>query len=213
MAVILIRRGVGGTVEASELNLSSNSVIYVDSSGDVQALSFGVGNALVMMDSGGTTPEFGLLDNDNVDDAAAISYSKLSLGGSIVNADLSSGAFSNITGIGTQTQTLEMNDNLINNLRTLNLTNRIELTLVSGSITPTQSLHTVDTENNDPTDTCTSAGTVQEEIYIFRAAISSRDVTYQDGTLKMNGDFTITHTQDTLVFMGDLEITRSDNTV
>ncbi|MBS1902110.1 MAG: hypothetical protein JSS75_00200 [Bacteroidetes bacterium] len=57
-----------------------------------------------------------LIVNADVDPAAAIAYSKLNLASSIVNGDLAGGVYGAITGIGTQSQALNMNSHLINNV-------------------------------------------------------------------------------------------------
>ena len=51
------------------------------------------------------------ITNTEVNASAAIAYSKLNLAGSIVDADFNVGVFSAITGIGIQTQALDMNGN------------------------------------------------------------------------------------------------------
>lgn len=57
-----------------------------------------------------------LIVNADVDPAAAIAYSKLNLASSIVNGDLAGGVYGAITGVGSQSQALDMNSHLINNV-------------------------------------------------------------------------------------------------
>jgi hypothetical protein len=76
----------------------------------------GTNNQVLMADSApGIGVKYALIANVNIDAAAAIAYSKLNLSGSISNGDLNSGVFSAITGIGTQSQDLDMNSNNIIN--------------------------------------------------------------------------------------------------
>jgi hypothetical protein len=83
------------------LNLSSDALTF--NSNPVLTLANGASNTLLKMNSGGTTFEYGLLANANVEASAAIAYSKLNLATSIVNADVSTSAaiahskFANIT--------------------------------------------------------------------------------------------------------------------
>jgi len=58
----------------------------------ITSLALGTGHYVVTMNAGGTASEYALIDNDNIDAAAAIVYSKLSLGDSILNADINSAA-------------------------------------------------------------------------------------------------------------------------
>ncbi len=99
----------------------------------VTKIANGTANQVVKTNTGGTALEHGLLANANIDASAAISITKLANGtanqvvktnaggtalefGTLANDNLASGVFSNITGIGTQAQTLDMNANLIDNV-------------------------------------------------------------------------------------------------
>ncbi len=93
-----------------------------------------------------------------------------------------------------------------------------ELTIASGAITVTSSVHRVDTESNAGTDDLdTINGGNNGSILILSCADNGRDVVFKDGTgnLKLNGDFTATNKADTitLIHYGSewREISRSDN--
>lgn len=102
----------------------------------------------------------------------------------------------------------------------INAGNKAELTISGGVITPTKSFHSVDTEANvasDEVDTITAA-TLGDRLVLIAAA-NGRTIVFKDGTgnLRMDGDFSLTQTQDTIEFFCDgsnwLELSRSDNTV
>ena len=96
-----------------------------------------------------------------------------------------------------------------------------ELTISSGSVTPTGSNHTIDTEGNaasDDLDTIVDDGSVATgTLLLLRAAADARTVVVKDGTgnLRLAGDFSLTHTQDCLLLMhvgtSWIEVSRSDN--
>ncbi len=108
------------------------------------------------------------------------------------------------------------------NLGTLRYNNVLELTLASNVITPTQSFHMVDTENNTgcigapttPTEEAdclvqTITAGVAGETIILRSANGNRDITFCDqtetnctGNLNLGGNRTLTGTDDmlTLIF-------------
>ena len=86
--------------------------------------------------------------------------------------------------------------NDLNNIGTLDLAAESELTVSSGSITPTQTLHTVDTESDaasDDLDAITAAAG-ERRILILSAANDARTVVVKDGTGNLNlndGDFSL----------------------
>jgi len=95
------------------------------------------------------------------------------------------------------------------------------LVIASGSVTPTRSFHTVDTEGGAATDdldtiTAPSIAAVGAQITL-RSASASRVVTVKDGTgnLRIAGDFVLNSTQDYITLMYDQgtwrEMSRSDN--
>jgi hypothetical protein len=94
-----------------------------------------------------------------------------------------------------------------------------ELTISGGTVTATDSYHTIDTEGNAGTDDLETinGGSVAGEILIIRADNSGRDVVAKDGTgnLRLEGHFTMDNAEDTLTLIFDgsnwLEISRSDN--
>lgn len=94
------------------------------------------------------------------------------------------------------------------------------LTIASGAITVTDSVYRVDTEAAAATDDLdTINGGSDGYVLILRTSVNSRDVTLKDGTgnLYLAGDFTLSHTQDTIMLRFDalingwVEISRSDN--
>ena len=96
-----------------------------------------------------------------------------------------------------------------------------ELTIASGAITATGSLHLVDTEGDAASDDLVTinGGTTGSRL-ILRSADPSRDTTLKDytgssGNLFLAGDFTLTSTMDTitLIKLGSnwFELSRSDN--
>jgi hypothetical protein len=94
------------------------------------------------------------------------------------------------------------------------------LTVASGVITATDSVHRVDTEAAAASDDLdTINGGSDGYVLILRTSVNSRDVTLKDGTgnLYLAGDFTLSHTQDTIMLRFDalingwVEVSRSDN--
>ncbi len=95
-----------------------------------------------------------------------------------------------------------------------------ELTIASGAITVTHSLHGVDTEADASTDDLdTINGGVDGQIVVLKAQDNTRDVVVKDGTgnLRLAGDFTMDNSNDTitLMYIGSTwnEISRSNNQV
>jgi hypothetical protein len=93
-----------------------------------------------------------------------------------------------------------------------------ELTVSSGLVTVTNSFHTIDTENNDATDSlATINGGVDGAILVLRSQSSDRDTNIKDGigNLRLAGDFNLLSTQKmlTLIKAGSnwYELSRSDN--
>ena len=102
------------------------------------------------------------------------------------------------------------------------------ITIASGVATvssPTHSGHLllkIDTESaaaTDDLDTLTITGVRDQQVVTLRALSSSRDVVVKDGTgnFKLNGDFTMNNTEDTITLIYHAtddfytEISRSDN--
>jgi len=95
-----------------------------------------------------------------------------------------------------------------------------ELTVASGVITVTDSVHAVDTESNGATDDLdTISGGSEGQIVILKSAANGRDTTLKDAVdnLFLAGDFTLSHTQDRITLQYDstlsgwIELSRSDN--
>ena len=97
-----------------------------------------------------------------------------------------------------------------------------ELTIASGAITVSDSskfrFHSVDTESDAATDDLdTVSGGNAGEILILQAENAARDVVCKDGaSLKLEGDFTLDHTEDKIILLCISsgvwhELTRSNN--
>lgn len=94
------------------------------------------------------------------------------------------------------------------------------LTIASGSITPTQGFHDVDTEGgaaSDNLDTIVDTGISTGAMLLLRAVSSSRTVVLKDGTgnLILSGDFSLDNRDDVILLVrttgGWVEVSRSDN--
>ncbi|MDX1479261.1 MAG: hypothetical protein R3301_16210, partial [Saprospiraceae bacterium] len=94
-----------------------------------------------------------------------------------------------------------------------------ELTIASAAITVTGTRHTVDTESDAATDDLeTINGGVDGALLILTAADAARTVVLKDntGNLRLNGDFSLDHSRDTIMLMyrsanADwLELSRTD---
>jgi len=101
---------------------------------------------------------------------------------------------------------------------TVAIGNGTELTISTGSITPTQSYHIVDTEGDASSDDLTTiSGSVVGVILVIRPAHTDRTVVVKDGTgnIKCVGDFSMDSNEDmmTLICTGSNwhEIARSSN--
>ncbi len=114
--------------------------------------------------------------------------------------------------------TLDCQTNNLTNMGTLSMGDRTVLTIASGVVTATTSYHQIDTESagsSDDLDTI-NGGTIGD-ILIITATSSSRTIVIKDatGNIQLNGDFSLTHTQDTAGFIYNgtnwLEIMRSNN--
>lgn len=100
---------------------------------------------------------------------------------------------------------------------TFNVGTGSELTIATGVITTTKSYHYVDTEGDAATDDLDTinGGSIGDTLTL-RAQDINRTVVLKDGTgnLRMNGDFSLDNTTDTISFIFDtvwLETSRSDN--
>jgi hypothetical protein len=94
------------------------------------------------------------------------------------------------------------------------------LTIESGAVLVTESVHTIDTEasaSTDDLDTLNTANIGDGQIVVLSADSSSRTVVVKDGTgnLRLNGDFTMDHSRDRIVLIRRInvwyELCRSDN--
>jgi len=88
----------------------------------------------------------------------------------------------------------------------LNLLAASELTISSGAVTATKSLHDVDTESDGASDDLdTISGGTEGDILIIRAEHTDRTVVAKDGTgnLNLGGDRTLDNTQDRLMLVNN----------
>ena len=82
-----------------------------------------------------------------------------------------------------------------------------ELTVASGAVTATGSFHRIDTEGDAGTDSLiTINGGVDGQLLVLQSAGSARDTTLEDtgdagGNLFLNGDFTLSHAQDSITLL------------
>jgi len=125
-----------------------------------------------------------------------------------------------ITGLGAQTQTLDMSNEDIENIRLIDYAVQ-NVTIATGVITPTASNVKIDTEasaSTDDVDTITDAAI--SVIYYIGSNSSSRDPTLKDAVdnLQLAGgaDFTLTSTRDQIMLRQItstviVEVSRSDN--
>lgn len=94
-----------------------------------------------------------------------------------------------------------------------------ELTIATGSITPTTGFHLVDTEADAATDDLTTiSGGTTGQILVLKSVVDSRNVVVKDGTniaLASSTDFTLENADDsiTLLYTGTkwIELSRSTN--
>ena len=109
-------------------------------------------------------------------------------------------------------------DNSGSIIRKINNHNGTEVTISSGVISVGTDFHLVDTEGDASTD---DLDTINDGFIgmtlLLKAANDARTVVIKDstGNIKTNGDFSLTHTDDTIALIYDgtnwLEISRSDN--
>lgn len=92
------------------------------------------------------------------------------------------------------------------------------LTIATGVVTATATVHAVDTEAAAATDDLdTINGLSSGQLLVLRAASGSRTIVAKDGTgnLRLAGDFSLDNADDRLVLISDgtnlLEVSRSDN--
>lgn len=95
------------------------------------------------------------------------------------------------------------------------------ITIAGGSVTPTTGYHEVATEGGgatDDLDTIVGSGLTEGSILVIRPDSSANTVVAKDdagGNLRLAGDFTMDHTEDTLTLIWSgvvwYEISRSDN--
>lgn len=95
----------------------SDGEIFVGSADGV-ATGVAVSGDISIVNTGVVSIAAGVVVNADIASNAAIAYSKLNLTGLIVDADLTDGVFSSITGLGAQSQDLAMGGNKITGLAT-----------------------------------------------------------------------------------------------
>ena len=130
---------------------------------------------------------------------------------------------SGITGLGAQSQTLDMNNQNISNIEIFSLGVLLEESILSGAIALSQTAFFLDTENDDATDELNNitGGSQGDMIIVTGSTSTARDPTLQDtqtgaGELLMEGNFTIDVGIDTIQFIHSSndtwrELSRSNN--
>ena len=118
----------------NDTNISTPAVT-IDDLTDV-TITTRAANEVLVVNGGNTLWVNALLVNANVDASAAIAYSKLNLTGLVVNADLTSGVFGAITGIGTQSQALDLNNNNLVNAGDINTDGFIDFNEIATPANP-----------------------------------------------------------------------------
>ena len=117
-----------GRIGGSNVDLGSTGAEALPDLTDVTITSRAA-NQVLVVNSGNTLWVNSLLANANISGSAAIAYSKLNLSNSVVNGDLATGVFSKITGLGSQTQNLNMDGNNMSDMFSITFKN--SYTLVS----------------------------------------------------------------------------------
>jgi len=114
-----------GSIYASStqvyIRIGSNTYTVSSFARELEELSdvtIGTPSANTVLKWSGSAWVDGNVVNDNIDGGANISQSKLNL--AITNSEVSTGTFASITGIGTQSQNLNMNAKTIQNVETMN---------------------------------------------------------------------------------------------
>ena len=102
-------------ISLSKINIST---FGLDTLSDV-TITGPVGNGAIIYDTGTNTWINSQVRNDQVSVSANIDQSKINL--SITNSELAGGDYNAITGIGSQVQTLDMNDNMITNVEMIGI--------------------------------------------------------------------------------------------
>ncbi len=171
MGIFIIKgSALGASVEGSEIVIASQA------SGDI--MYFDGTNWVVL--AKGTADQF--LKHDNT----VPSWTKL------VNANVTSGEFANITGFGSLTKELDLGA-------------AVNLSIVANDVTVTTSNHTIDTENDDATDNLEFLeGVANGDILFFTSLSSARDPTLVDstannGAVNAAGNFTFDSNYDCML--------------
>ena len=113
---------------------------------------------------------------------------------------------------------LDMNAKDIDDIGALILNDATELTIATGTVTVTQSYHTIDTEGDIASDNLSTInGGAAGQMLTIRAIDSTHTVVVQDGlgNLELEGDMTLDNAQDTISMIYDgtnwLETGRANN--
>lgn len=146
----------------------------------------------------------------------AIKLDGVTTAGDTFLAESSSNVMSFTTGGGVSLA-LSVNDVALG-ARFLKYETSAELTIATGAITPTQTLHSVDTEADAATDDLVTINAASEgRVLVLRANIGSRTVVVKDGgsSIRSAGDFSLDENTDMMTFMSSqgiwAETSRSDN--
>ena len=125
---------------------------------------------------------------------------------------------SGITGLGQQSQNLDMNDNNLIVIGREIFAAKAQLTIATGSITPTNTNHDVDTESDACTDDLDTIADANAGATLYlRAESDARTVVVKDGVaaIRSAGDFSLDTNTDTMYLQAEdgvwQELSRSDN--
>ena len=208
--------GVGGTVEASELNLLTGNVGIGTASPTLTYGGKGLhiennDNAEILLnDTTGATFSIAARDSDVLLYSANTDPIRIGVGGDEKMRIENTGN----VGIGTVSPSakLHVNGDVI-------FGEGSTLTIASGAITPTHAFHQVATESNASTDDLvTINGAYTGKMLILKALVTGKTIVLKDtgGNLRLaGGDFSMDNGNDLITLMGVgsiwYEISRSDN--
>ena len=197
-------------IGATKLDLLGNDLSL--STGGIIATSRATGD--IYLDDGTSLKRFAVGADNTILAVASttLNYQK------IVNDLLTSGVFSNITGLGAQSQTLDMSQEDISGIALMDFSLEAN-TIATGVITPTRTTISLDTEASAATDDLdTITNSTVGIVYLISSVSSGRDPTLKDGVdnLELAGDFTLTDIRDSIFVRqrnstNIIEVSRSDN--
>jgi hypothetical protein len=107
--ILNVNIDASANIDWTKINKTGSSINDTDDTSIINSA-----NTVIKYDTGLSKWVAGSVQNDQVASNANIDQSKINL--SITNSELAGGDYDSITGIGSQTQTLDMNDNMISNI-------------------------------------------------------------------------------------------------